>query len=59
MHTKTSSIYAFNTQGTLTERERLSTVDLHLKIPCFATLSNNISKIKSSRSKLVQGGQPY
>ncbi len=29
-------------QGILTERETLSTVDLHIKVACFVKMENNI-----------------
>ncbi len=40
-------------QGTLTERERLSTIDLLIKVTCFVTDINNIFYAKRSLYKLV------
>jgi hypothetical protein len=39
--------------GRLTEGGRLSTVDLHIKVACFARKVKNVCNIKSSLSKLV------
>jgi hypothetical protein len=35
-------------QGTLTEREKLSTVDLLIKVACFVKKVNNIFKYKNT-----------
>ncbi len=46
--------------GNTNRRERVSMVDLLIKAACFVKKANNVSNIKSSRSKLVrQGGQLY
>jgi hypothetical protein len=45
---KGKDIFLKKEQGTLTERGRLSTVDLLTMIACFATKLNNIFNIKMS-----------
>jgi len=47
-------------QGTLTEGEELSTVDLLIKVPCFVTDEIMFAVSKGiDLNWLVQGGQPY
>jgi hypothetical protein len=45
--------------GTTYWRGRFRTVHLLIKVACFVETVNNIFYIKTTWSKLMQGGQPY